>query len=402
MTTAHGDDEPTRRLTGIVYGTRFEGFLPPAFAHHLRPMGSGREPCRRTVTVTYRPISREQVLAEAGDLAAETEVQAGMQDGMQAGVETAPEGCLWQSEAGGITSPGRFTLAGRREHFRLAAWGPQQGLFEIRPERIDLAWAGGIGDGGAGAAHHLFAYAVPLWLETRGIPVLHGSAVTLGGRAVGFLGPSGTGKSVLCAELVRLGAGFLADDGLALEPTTVPTVDPAAERNPPPPGVGGAAWRCLAGPPLLRLWPSGLARRLDLAPEDLPKIRPQGDKRQLAAEHLGSGDKASEKAGDTAEGPAGDSDRPTLGALYLLRRRREAGGGVELSPQSPRQALFRLVEHGVAASPAAALGLEESRLQTLARVAETVPFRELSFPTGADSAAAVADALERDLHRLGG
>ena len=387
---------PRHPLSGTVYGRRFEGDLPAPFARHLHPVDSGDRGGdgggRGTVTVTFRPVSRRQLLAEAGDLAAET--------GADATAEDTPEGCLWQSEPGGTDTLGRFTRAGRPDHFRLAAWGPRHGLFDVRPRSIDLAWAAsggggrGGGDGAAEAAHHLFAYAVPLWLETRGVPVLHGSAVTLGAKgrlqAVGFLGPSGTGKSVLCAELVRQGAGFLADDGLALE------LDPGADAPSGPgggPGGGDGPWRCLAGPPLLRLWPSGLDGRLDLAAEALPRIRAEGDKRHLAAADLGA-------AGGEAEGGAFASRPPALAALYLLRRRPGTGGGVELSPRSPRQALFRFLEHGVAASPAAALGLEEGRLQTLARLAEAVPLRELSFPSGADSAAAVGDALERDLQRL--
>lgn len=42
--------------------------------------------------------------------------------------------------------------------------------------------------------------------------VLHSGAVTLGGRAVLLVGPSGWGKSTLTLELVRRGWGFLSDD----------------------------------------------------------------------------------------------------------------------------------------------------------------------------------------------
>ncbi|MBX3207367.1 MAG: hypothetical protein KF764_20130 [Labilithrix sp.] len=57
---------------------------------------------------------------------------------------------------------------------------------------------------------------------------LHGSAVTVGGRAVVMLGTSGRGKSTLAAALCRRGAELLADDavGLTFTATSV-DVEPA-------------------------------------------------------------------------------------------------------------------------------------------------------------------------------
>jgi hypothetical protein len=52
----------------------------------------------------------------------------------------------------------------------------------------------------------------------RGHEVLHAGAVTLGDAAVAFVAPSGGGKTSLAVRLVLGGAGFLADDVLALEP----------------------------------------------------------------------------------------------------------------------------------------------------------------------------------------
>lgn len=42
--------------------------------------------------------------------------------------------------------------------------------------------------------------------------ILHASAVAVGGRAVLFLGPSGSGKSSLSLQLMALGATLVADD----------------------------------------------------------------------------------------------------------------------------------------------------------------------------------------------
>jgi HPr kinase/phosphorylase len=46
--------------------------------------------------------------------------------------------------------------------------------------------------------------------------VLHATAVSLAGRALLILGPSGSGKSALALELMALGAGLIADDRTVL------------------------------------------------------------------------------------------------------------------------------------------------------------------------------------------
>jgi hypothetical protein len=63
----------------------------------------------------------------------------------------------------------------------------------------------------------LFAQVLPLAAALRGRELFHASAVVLEGRAVGFVGLSGAGKSSTAAHLVSRGATFLTDDVLALE-----------------------------------------------------------------------------------------------------------------------------------------------------------------------------------------
>lgn len=53
-------------------------------------------------------------------------------------------------------------------------------------------------------------------LRQRGLLVLHGSAVARDGRAVGFIGDSGWGKSTLAAALVERGWRLLTDDLLVV------------------------------------------------------------------------------------------------------------------------------------------------------------------------------------------
>jgi hypothetical protein len=63
----------------------------------------------------------------------------------------------------------------------------------------------------------LIAQVLPFAVLLRGLEVFHASAVLRRGEAVAFVGPSRAGKTSLALECCRRGAGFLADDVLALE-----------------------------------------------------------------------------------------------------------------------------------------------------------------------------------------
>jgi hypothetical protein len=329
-----GQDGPVD-VSGVVYGVHLRGRLPAPFRPYLLP-GTG----------------------EPADPAGALEVSYRLRDDLPAVEE------IWASEAEGPRFRGRFALFRLPEGFGLTVAAEGRGLFRCTPRTIRVEWTAP----GTGAPHYLFSYALPLWLEAQGVPVLHGSAVSFAGRGVAFVGPSGVGKSVLCAELLRLGCGFVADDALALYR------DEGRD--------GRGEWRCAPGPPLLRLWPSGLESRLEVAAHGLPKVHDALDKRQMLLR--------GERAGLPSTGPP-------LAAVYVLRRRPEAGGPVRISACGARDALVRLLEHGVAAAPAAALGLSGGRLERLADVAERVPVRRLAYPSSADSAAPIRDAIERDL-----
>ena len=87
-------------------------------------------------------------------------------------------------------------------------------------------------------------------LHRRGVLVLHGAALDVGGRAVVLLGNKGAGKSTTAAALLARGARLLADDLVALDPAAgVPTV--------------------LPGPSQMKLWPEAAAAAgldVDLVP----------------------------------------------------------------------------------------------------------------------------------------
>ena len=63
-----------------------------------------------------------------------------------------------------------------------------------------------------------FNQVLPLLMGHDGDPVIHASGVAIDGIAVGFIGPTGRGKSTLAASFARAGHPFLTDDGLILDP----------------------------------------------------------------------------------------------------------------------------------------------------------------------------------------
>jgi hypothetical protein len=68
--------------------------------------------------------------------------------------------------------------------------------------------------------------AIALALELAGFLCLHGSAVSLGGRAAAFLAPKYFGKSTLATALTAAGGGLLGDDLLVVSAGPPATVRP--------------------------------------------------------------------------------------------------------------------------------------------------------------------------------
>lgn len=391
--------EQNEDVAGTVYGVPLWGRLPAAFRDFLLPPDGapsrGREGAAGSAPAGEEGGGKRWPVPEPSDGAAEP-----LEVRYRAVTELPDVDEIWASEPEGPEEAGRFGLFRSPDGFGLTVTFPGRGLFRCRSALVEIEWIGPP----SGAAHAFFTYALPLCLEAAGVPVLHGCGLVLGGRAVGFLGRSGVGKSVLCAELMRLGCTFLSDDGLALRRD-------AADR-----------WWCCAGPPLVRLWPSGLEGRLRVSPEGLPRVHDGLEKRRLDVGppdpgRRGGARKGSAVPGDPSalesaasgaspgrsspappgpQGPATTGGAP-LGALYVLQRRPGAEGPVDVSPCRGPDALARLIEHSLAAAPAAALGLSGRRLDLLTDVVEKTPVRLLRFPSSLDSAARVREAILRDL-----
>jgi hypothetical protein len=177
--------------------------------------------------------------------------------------------------------------------FRVAAPGYGRHLIAADGAHIDSALPEGVG---WRWQRLLFAQVLPLAATLRGFEVVHASAVALGGRAIAFLAPSGHGKTSTAAHLVGRGADFVADDVVALEPTSRGVM-----------AHPGAALAAIDPAELHSMAPAARSRigeRIGRAGKDYVSVRPPREPLPLAAVYFlgrGSGSKVEiDGATDTA------------------------------------------------------------------------------------------------------
>ena len=200
-------------------------------------------------------------------------------------------------------------------------------------------------------------------LHLRGVPVLHASAVVVGGKAILVAGPAGAGKSTLTAGLVARGAPLLAEDLAALT-------------------FGEEDISVQAGYPRLRLCPDAtlVAGR---AASELPRVFSASvpdDKRWLDAADL---------AGGFCATPV------PLGAIYLLVPRSRDQAAAEIVPLPSHRAGLALLGHLYGARW---LRIPQPQaLKWCAQIAGRTPVRIVHAPPGLEwisetAAAIIADA----------
>jgi hypothetical protein len=129
---------------------------------------------------------------------------------------------------------------------------PPSGEFLLDPTAVRVTV--GVGDEDEDLREHrIVSSAMGTLLAMRGDLVLHASAVTAGGRAVLFCGPTGRGKSTLALALGEAGHPVLGEDGIA--------IDLEGERPVAFPGARGIRMRSLG---------ADGSRRTDLVPDPAP------------------------------------------------------------------------------------------------------------------------------------
>jgi len=207
-----------------------------------------------------------------------------------------------------------------------------------------------------------------LWLERKGIPVMHASAVVVEDGAVAFLASNTAGKSSLAAALMQCGYPLLIDDALPI-------------------ARGDHTFLGQPGYPQMRLWPDQ-AEHFLVHFEDLELVHPEASKRTVSV-------------GPEGLGAFCDVPQP-LRCFYILSRRdpEEAGTAVEITPVSPRDALIELVRYSFSTRLLTALGLQPRRLNDLAQIAGQVPMRRIRYPSGLEHLPRICATILEDVRAL--
>lgn len=206
----------------------------------------------------------------------------------------------------------------------------------------------------------LLGMVLALWLERRGVPTLHASAVVVDGAAVAFMGAKGGGKTTAATGLIAGGHSLLADDLLALR---------------------FDAGRVLAAPgyPMLRLWPTQ-ADHFVGDHERLPLVHPAYTKRRISIP---------QEFGRFHPSPA------PLRRLYVPQRSR--GAALTITPMRSRDAVIALVRESFLRDAVHGLGLAPGRLSALAQTVRDATVCTIRYPDGFDRLPELVTAVEEDL-----
>jgi hypothetical protein len=165
----------------------------------------------------------------------------------------------------------------------------------------------------------LIAQVLPFAALLHGLEALHASAVVIRGMAVAIAGPSRSGKTSVALELCRRGAGFLADDVLALQ-------------------TAGDALLGQPGTPIVGLDHDEVRR--------VAQAHPRED-RQIVAENARE---------QLVRVPGATGPRP-LRALFYLDRRNEDLSALRFEPAADPQLLLGSSFNSVITTPARLRGL---------------------------------------------
>ncbi|MFC1879555.1 hypothetical protein ACFLZW_06535, partial [Chloroflexota bacterium] len=215
---------------------------------------------------------------------------------------------------------------------------------------------------------NLLPTVLALWLEFRGIPCLHASAVVVNDHAVAFLANSGQGKSTIAASFLQAGYPLLTDDKLPLE-----------QQN--------GEFMGRPGFPLIRIFPE-VAEHFLGGNQGLDVVMPGFPKRVAHVEH-------------DAFGRFCHSPRP-LACIYLLER-----GDTEtplhktmFTPVSPRDAVIELIRFDFTTRVNEVLGFSADRLEFFSQLARCIPVRRITYPNGHEYLPEVCDAILRNLQQI--
>lgn len=162
-------------------------------------------------------------------------------------------------------------------------------------------------------ATYLLGPVLGLLLRLRGVTCLHASAISVGDRAIAFVGSEGAGKSTTAARFAQNGCPVVSDDVVAI-----------SERQ--------GSYYVFPAYPYLSLWPDSVT--IVYGPQkELPSFSANWNKRllSLSANNLKFQDKQLQ-----------------LGALFILGERNSLPDSPRVEPLTPKEALLSLVANSYA------------------------------------------------------
>ncbi|MCI0710141.1 MAG: hypothetical protein L0154_08255 [Chloroflexi bacterium] len=196
-----------------------------------------------------------------------------------------------------------------------------------------------------------------LLLERHGIPALHASAVSIDGRAVGFLAASHGGKSTLAAHFIQLGYPMITDDVLPVEVT-----DPEIRVRP--------------GYPQMKLWHEQAIRFCD-DPRQLRRLHQNLNKYAVPVSNF-------------------CSEWLPLDTLYLPERNDNVNE-VRIDPLTPAAATIELMRYAFSAGVMSVLADQRQRWKLFANITRQVGVKRLIYPSGLENLPRVQDAILHDI-----
>ena len=201
-------------------------------------------------------------------------------------------------------------------------------------------------------------------LRLRGVTCLHASAVTVGGKAVAFVGTAGAGKSTTAALFAQRGHAVLSDDIVTLlEREDSFYVSPAY--------------------PFLNLWPDSLAM-LSVSPSALLPEYSNEEKRRLALE-------------------AGHSkfqrEALPLAAIYLLGDRSADSGAPFVAGLAPQDCLIGLVANTYG-NRLLDSAMRAEEFSVLGRLAKMLPVRRIVAHEDATQLLRLYEVISEDVARI--
>jgi hypothetical protein len=190
-------------------------------------------------------------------------------------------------------------------------------------------------------ATYLLGPVLGLLLRLRGVTCLHASAISVGDRAIAFVGSEGAGKSTTAARFAQNGCPVISDDVVAI-----------SERQ--------GSYYVFPAYPYLSLWPDSVT--IVYGPQkELPSFSANWDKRllSLSANNLKFEDKQLQ-----------------LGALFILGERDSLPDSPRVETLTPKEALLSLVANSYATN-LLDKDMRAVEFEFLGRMLQSVPVQRL-------------------------